>query len=315
MDTKVNPAVVGAFVLALAFVGIGVLLWLGSGQFSRKAYDTYLAFFSDSVSGLNVRSSVKVRGVEVGAVQAIALDPSDPARVRVVLSIEKGTPVKEDTYATLGVQGLTGIAYVELEGGTRASPPLQAKPGEALPVIRTRPSLFSRLDLAATSLVGDLDRVTTRLNEMLDPGTREAFQSLVSDLSRVTRTLARRSDEIDASVVATSRLLENLAHASAALPRLIERIGRSADAVEHMGSEVSRAGVAAQAALDGARGTIEQASSGLSQARTEVLPEVERLLVDLRETNASLGRVTAELERDPSMLVLGRAQPAPGPGE
>jgi len=315
MDTKMNPAVVGAFVLALGLAGIGAVLWLGSGQLSRKARDTYLTFFSDSVSGLNLRSSVKVRGVEVGTVRAIELAPSDPARVRVELSIEKGTPVQEDTYATLGVQGLTGIAYVELEGGTRGSPPLRAKPGEALPVIPTRPSLFSRLDLAATSLVADLDRVTTRLNETLDPSTREALKGIVSDLARLTGTLARRSDEIDATIVATSRLLENGEKASAALPRLIERIGKSADAVERMGDELARAGEAARATLSDANATIEDASTGVRQVRTEVLPEVERLLVDLRETSASLGRLSAELERDPSVLVLGRAQRAPGPGE
>ena len=315
METKMNPAVVGAFVLLFAAAGVGAVLWLGSGQLSRVTYDTYLAYFSESVSGLNTRASVKVRGVDVGVVRQIGLDPADPGRVQVVLSIQHGTPVKADTYATLGVHGLTGIAYVELEGGSRAAPPLRAKAGEPYPVIATRPSLFTRLDLAATSLVADLDRVTSSVNGILDPDTRRALQSSVADLARITHTLAQRSGEIDAAVVATSRLLGNGARASAALPQLMERLGRGADAVAQMAGQLAEAGRTAEAAAEGARSALQGAGSGVEAIRTEVVPEMERLMSDLRETNATLGRLSAELERDPSALVLGPARPAPGPGE
>lgn len=315
MEAKVNLAVVGAFVLALAAAGIGGLLWLGSGRLSQKAYETYVASFSESVSGLSTRAPVKLRGVEVGAVQEIALDPDDPARVRVVLSIEKGTPVKEDTYATLGVQGLTGIAYVELGGGSRSAAALRARRGEAYPTIQTRPSLLTRLDLAATTLVRDLGRVTTSLNETLDPETRQALRASVADLARILRTLANRSREIDAATVAAAAVLRNGARASAALPELIERVGRSAEAVQRMGDELARAGVAAQAAAQQARGTMGHLDQGVERFGAEILPEVQRLAAELRETSASLGRVAAELEQDPSAAVLGRAQVAPGPGE
>ncbi|HEX8908575.1 MAG TPA: MlaD family protein [Anaeromyxobacteraceae bacterium] len=315
MESKVNPAVVGAFVLVLAAAGIGALLWLGSGHLARKSYDTYLTFFTESVSGLNARAPVKLRGVEAGSVREIALDPADPTRVRVLLAIERGSPLKEDTYATLAVQGLTGIAYIELSGGSSASPPLRAKPGQELPVIATQPSVRTRLDLAATALITDLDRVTTRVNETLDDDTRQAIRNSAVDLARVTHALASRSQEIEDALVAGRELLRNGARASAALPRLVERLGRSADAVERMGNELARAGVAAQTAVQEARGTIEGTGSGVERFRTEVVPEVQRLVSELRETSASLGRVTAELERDPSALVFGRPQPAPGPGE
>jgi phospholipid/cholesterol/gamma-HCH transport system substrate-binding protein len=315
MESKVNLALVGAFVLVLAAAGIGALVWLGSGRLSQKMYDTYLASFSDSVSGLSTRAPVKLRGVDVGVVQEIALDPDDPARVRVVLSIDKGTPVKEDTYATLGVQGLTGIAHIELGGGSRTSAALRARPGEAFPIITTRPSLFARLDVAATSLLGALDRVTTSLNETLDPETRQAVRRSMANLALVLGTLAHRSRDIDAATLAAAEMLRNGARASAALPGLIERLGRSAEALERMGDEFAQAGVAARAAVQDARGTIGKASEGVERFRAEIVPDVQRLVSDLRDTSASLGRVTAELERDPSAVVMGRAQVPPGPGE
>ncbi len=287
MDTKVNRALVGAFVLVLTAAGIAALLWIGSGRHTRKAYDTYLAFFSESVAGLNARAPVKLRGVEVGAVREVAIDRADPTRVRVVLSIETGTPVKEDTFAMLQSQGLTGIGFIELGGGSRSAAPLRAKPGEAFPTIETRASFLAHLDEAAASVIGDIRKVTASLNETLDPDTRQAFRTM----------------------------LRNGARASAALPPLVERLGKGAGAVERMGNELAETGIAARAAVQEARGAIGQVGEGAGRFNAEVVPDVRRLVADLRDASASLARVTAELERNPGALVAGRAEPAPGPGE
>jgi phospholipid/cholesterol/gamma-HCH transport system substrate-binding protein len=315
METKVNYAVVGAFVLLLGAAGVAGVLWLGSGGAAKKEYRTYLAYFGESVSGLSVRAPVKYRGVEIGVVREIALDAGDSERVRVVLEVEAAAPVKEDTVAVLGVQGLTGIAYLELGGGSRASPPLQARPGEPFPVIRTGPSLLSRLDTAATALLADLDKTAERLSDVLDDETRAALRGTVADLRAVTHALARRSDDIGAAVAAAARTLENTAQASADLGRLVERIGRGADAVERMAGEVAEAGASARAAFDGARGAMESAGAGARRLGGESLPELERLVAEMRETAAALGRVSGQLERHPNALLMGRPAVPPGPGE
>ncbi len=287
MDTKVNRVAVGAFVLLLTAAGVAALLWIASGRHTRKAYDTYLAFFSESVAGLNPRAPVKLRGVEIGAVREVAIDAADPGRVRVLIAIERGTPVKEDTYAVLQSQGLTGIASIELGGGSRSAAPLRARPGEAFPTIETHPSALAHLDATAATLVGDVGRVATSLNEMLDPDTRQAFRTMI----------------------------RNGARASAALPPLVERLGKGAGAVERMGNELAETSIAARAAVQEARGAIRQVGDGAGRFDAEVVPDVRRLVADLRDASASLARVTAELERNPGALVAGRGERAPGPGE
>lgn len=298
METRVNQAVVGAFVLVLAAAGIAAVLWLGSGRLSRKEYGTYLAYFTESVSGLNLHAPVKYRGVAVGSVRQIALDPANPERVRVVMEIQQGTPVKEDSVAILGVQGLTGIAYVELEGGSRGSASLPSRTGEPFPVIRTGPSLMRRLDSAGMTLLADLDESTKRVNDVLDPETRTQLRGTVSDLRRVSQALARRSADLEAIVASTAELARNGARASAQLPPLLEQVDRSAGALQRMADSVSLAGQSARSALEG-----------------ETMPELRDLMAELRGTAASLGRVSRELEQDPSLLVRGRAPAAPGPGE
>jgi phospholipid/cholesterol/gamma-HCH transport system substrate-binding protein len=297
MEEKVNFVVVGIFVLVLSAALMGGVLWLSSGKTFRAAYDVYQTYMQDSVSGLNVNAPVRYRGVEVGHVQEIRLAPGNVEQVQLTLAIEQGVPVKVDTVAILKAQGLTGIAYVELTGGGRDSPPLKAQAGERYPVIGSGPSLMTRLDTAVTALLTNLNRTSENLNALLDENNRRAVKSTLADLAVLSRTLAARSPAIDAGLADAAHTLRNTARASDELPQLAKRIERMAD-------ELARAGASASSTLDGAQ-----------QFTASTLPEVHQLVLELRELTASLRRVSEQLEQDPSVLLRGKPPAKPGPGE
>ena len=195
-----NHALVGAFVLLLVTALIAGALWLASGGALRKQYDLYLAIEDESVAGLNVNAPVKYNGVEVGKVRDIELDRSNPERVRLLLAIERGTPVKEDTLAVLKTQGLTGIAYVELGGSTAASPPLQVGEGEIYPVIHTKPSLSTRLENVLTTVLAKLDSTSSNIDAILSDANREALSRTLANMAAVSESIAARRDSIDAGI-------------------------------------------------------------------------------------------------------------------
>ena len=308
MEEKVNFAVVGVFVLALGAALIAGVLWLSSGGAYRKAYDTYQTYMDESVSGLSRDAPVRYRGVEVGRVRRMALAAAHVEQVQLTLEIERGTPVKQDTVAVLRVQGLTGIAYVELSGGSQDSPELQARPGEAYPVIRSGPSLMVRLDSSITTLLTNVNRTSERLNALLDEDTRREFKQTLADLRVVSRTLAARSSTIDSSLANAARTLDNTARFSADLPRLVERIQKSADGFDRMTKDIASAGSGANATLAGARGDLQQATA-------ETLPDVRQLVAELRELTGSLRRFSEQLEQNPNLLLFGKPAPERGPGE
>jgi phospholipid/cholesterol/gamma-HCH transport system substrate-binding protein len=189
MEEKVNFAVVGVFVLVLSAAFIGGVLWLSSGKSYRTSYDIYRIFMTESVAGLNQNAPVRYRGVQVGRVQKIALAPGNVELVQVTLAIESGTPVKTDTVAMLQTQGLTGIAFVELQGGSREAPELLAKDGQPYPVIETGPSLRVRLEdslvdaahfLKNAALISeDLPQLSQRIQRSAD-----IFDNMSNDLAR-----------------------------------------------------------------------------------------------------------------------------------
>lgn len=308
METKVNYAIIGAFVLVLGAVLVAGVLWLASGGAFQKKFDLYLAIEDESVAGLNLNAPVKYNGVDVGKVRQIELDPANPERVILLFAIERGTPIKEDTVAVLKTQGLTGIAYVELSGGGKDALPLQITAGNQYPVIRTKPSLAARLENVLTSVLAKLDSTSNNINALLSDENRAAFTSTLADIATVARTIAARKDAIDAGMVDAARTLENSARITAQLEPVVKRIGSGADAIEKMGNEVAKTSASAGK-------TVNSIGADVKRFSAETLPELERLLGELSVLSASLRRLTEQTERNPAGLLFGR-QPVPeGPGE
>jgi phospholipid/cholesterol/gamma-HCH transport system substrate-binding protein len=333
MESKVNFAVVGVFVLILGGLLIGGILWLSSDKSYRRAYDTYLVYMGESVSGLNQDAPVRYRGVQVGSVYRIELAPGNAELVQLTLHIEHGTPVKQDTLAVLRVQGLTGIAHVELSGDSRNAPPLKPGPGEKYPVIRTRPSLMLRLDTAVTALLTNLNRSSENVNALLDEENRLALRRTLANLERLSGALAERTGTIDAGLNHASRAMENTSRltalASTELPQLSQRIQRSADAFDRMTNETAltmenvtqllqriqrSADTFDRMANEGARAGSNTANT-IESVRAEALPEARQAITELRELTASLRRFSVALEQNPGILVQGRPAVPPGPGE
>jgi len=304
----VNFAVVGAFVLLLGTVLVAGALWLASGGALQKKYDLYLAIEDESVAGLNLNAPVKYNGVDVGKVRKIQLDPANPERVNLIFAIERGTPIKEDTVAVMKTQGLTGIAYVELSGGTRDALPLRPTEGSDYPVIRTKPSLSARLENVLTSVLTKLDSTSSNINAILSNENQAAFKNILADIASVAHTIAARKGEIDTGMVNAARTLENASRASAQAGPLIDRIGRSAEAVEKMGNAVALTSASAGK-------TVNSIGADVKRFTAETLPELERLLGELNVLSVSLRRLTEQTERNPASLLFGRKPVPEGPGE
>lgn len=303
-----NYALVGGFVLLLGAVLVAGVLWLASGGNFQKKYDLYLSVVDESVAGLNLNAPVKYNGVDVGKVQQIQLDTSNPQRVNLLFAIERGTPIKVDTVAVLKTQGITGITYVELNGGALNAPPLQAAPGAKYPVIRTRPSLSARLENVLTSVLAKLDSTSSSINAVLSEENRAAFKSALTDIATVARTVAARKDAIDTGITHAARTLENTAQATAKMEAMVERVGAASDAVQNMSKEVAKTSIST------AR-TVDSVGTDVKRFGTETLPELERLMGELSALTTSLRRLSEQTERDPRGLIFGR-QPVPvGPGE
>lgn len=178
METDKRYFIEGLFIIVL-LVGMAIFfVWLAN---SGKRDDVlYRIHFAESVSGLSLGDSVKFHGVDVGTVRQMVLDPEDPRRVQVDVKLRKEAPVKTDTRASLVLKGITGVVYVELNGGSpEAKRLVEVTPSNEIPEIRSEKSRlttlldqlpkvvekFSALEDQAKKVVTDVGGVTAKIKE------------------------------------------------------------------------------------------------------------------------------------------------------
>jgi phospholipid/cholesterol/gamma-HCH transport system substrate-binding protein len=320
MEPKVNYTLVGLFIAVLGAATVAGVLWLSRTDY-RGVYDRYYSFMDESVSGLSTDSSVKYRGVDVGRVKEIGLDPKNPEQVRLALDLVRGTPVKEDTVAVLETQGLTGIATVNLRGGSRASPLLKAKPGEHYPVIKNQPSFYAQLSHNVSrlmtndqvpALLANLNDLTQDARSLLDAQSRAELKRILADLEQVTRAVAARRIELAAAIAQSDVAFDQIADLgkklNQQLPAFLEQASASMRSLQNMTDEVAHTGAAVTSTVNSSRDDVAQFTS-------QTLAETGLFVAELRQLTATLQRLASELEREPSTLIFGRAPPVRGPGE
>ena len=312
MESRVNYAAVGAFVIVLMLVLIAGIVWLSAGL-GRHEYQYYVAYVTESVSGLNRNAPVKYRGVDVGVVREIGLRPGNPEQVRLLMAIESGTPVKEDTVAILSVQGLTGIAFIDLTGGSPQSPLLAARQGEPYPVIPTGPSLLARLDSAASQMFTNIERVSDSLTAFATDENQRAFHEALASIRAFTAQLEQVLDEentekIDESLAALHRVSTALAGRAESIEDMIDNLHAASEGLPGTVEMLGDAGESFSRTMNLAEGEVRY----LSQ---QVTPQAAAVLADLRRASESLERFAEAIENDPALLLHGRRERAAGPGE
>lgn len=320
MEPKVNYTLVGLFIALLSAATVAGVLWLSRTDY-RGVYDRYYTYMDESVTGLSTDSSVKYHGVDVGRVKEIALDPTNPEQVRLALDLVRGTPVKEDTVATLETQGLTGITTVNLSGGSRASPPLRAAPGEHYAVIKSQPSFYAQLGSSLSRLMtneqlpvllGNLNSLTQETRSLVDAQSRENLKRILADLAQVTGAVASHRAELADSIAQSDAAFDRFAALGKKLddrlPELLEQASANLRSLQKMTDEVARTGASLGSAVDGSRADIAQFTG-------QTLTETGLLVAEVRQLTATLQRLASELEREPSALIFGRAPLRRGPGE
>jgi len=313
MNTRTNNVLVGLFVLLLLAAFIAGVLWLSTGGPPRD-YDYYLTYMTESVSGLSVDAAVKYKGVDVGRVREIKLNPENPEEVRLLLMVLEGTPIREDTVATLEFQGLTGLANIDLSGGSRNSLSLK-KGDDVYPVIPSRPSLLSRLDDTLSELLGNLITTSASMNALMNEDNRVAISETLKHVQKTTELLAIESQDLEGVVADARATMRQMRLSSEKLPDVIDKFRASAQALENMATSLESTSITLGETSVSLRETVESSGRDIQQFTSVSMPEASVLVGELRQTAENLRSLSELLASDPSALLYGGPERQAGPGE
>jgi phospholipid/cholesterol/gamma-HCH transport system substrate-binding protein len=292
METRGSYVMVGAVVLigvAAAFLAI-LFLTRSSNQ-----YDEYDVIFRERVSGLSVGAAVSFNGIQKGTVRDLTIDPDNPSIVIARIRIDDDTPVKTDTKAELELVGFTGLAIIQLVGGSAGEPLLKQ-------VTRGVPRIEADAGGIAQILAGSND-IIAAANRLLSEDNTAAFSRILASVDTLTGTLA----EQDANIATT---FENLASASG-------KLSRTADSLDKILSDSAPETIAeAQATLRETRALVTELHGTLAENREAIrvftdqgLAQVGPAVAEARQMFRTLDQVLREIDRDPRGYLLGESTP------
>lgn len=315
MENKSHAMAAGLFVVLVAALLAGLALWLTR---DHSQYLEYEMSTKDGIGGLQPQAAVRYKGVPVGKVMSIGFDPQTNSNVLIRIAVGTETPISATTFAVLGYQGVTGIAHVQLDDAAEPQPALPPGPS-GLPRLWLKSSPLSMLADQGPALLGRVEEVSRRLNDMLGDDNQKRFSDALENIAGAAQgmrdltvglqqTLDKKVDPALADIPALT------ADARKALQSL-DQAGRSAATVAaELGQTVQRINAPEGPLAQISTGTqaLARAADGLGRT---TLPHVSRAADDVSRAARQLGAAAGGFSDNPQSVIYGRGRAVAGPGE
>lgn len=299
MERDAKYLAVGAFILVVAALGVLFVMWYSDARDGRE-YNLYEVYFAGSVSGLDRGSPVRYLGVDVGRVRRLGIDREDPTRVVVVAEIDSTAPISSATRASLGIQGVTGLLYVNLKeqvGADKASP---LRVGKQYPVIESVASDFDAFLASLPEIMGRATSILERLGRVLSDENLEGLAQTIESVRTATATLPATSREVAALVNEVRATVGEIHSAAQSLRAMTDETRPGVQQAVARLSEVADNLAAATARVDS---FTRKSETQLGHFTEQGLFELERLVREARSAAREFRDLSRNLQENPSQII------------
>ncbi|MYM36549.1 MCE family protein [Duganella sp. FT94W] len=304
MENRSHALTTGFFTITLLIAAILYGLWFNRDRVERTPYVIATA---QSVPGLNPQAPIRYRGLEVGRVGGIAFDPKVAGQILVTLNINTDAPITTTTFAALGYQGVTGIAFIALDDDKVGSPLLPSS-SEHPARIPLRQGFFDQLEKRGKEILSQTEEVTRRLNDLLSDDNRKTIIGAFADVSQTAQKyrdipdqLQPTIDKLPALANAAQKTLNSVNALATDVNQLTTGLQAPGGPIDRITTQVERIG-----------GSVDAVAGGLE---LDTLPQVNSLSDDTRASMRALRRTMNKINDRPQSLIFGAPGTPPGPGE
>ncbi|HRO51884.1 MAG TPA: MlaD family protein [Alicycliphilus sp.] len=315
MENKAHALAAGIFVIAVAALLAGLAMWLTRDQTDYRVYELSS---KESVSGLQPQAAVRYKGVAVGKVRSIGFDPQAVGHVLIRIAVNTDAPIADTTFATLGYQGVTGLAHIQLDDADAPLP--QPAPGASgLPRLPLQSSPLSQLAEQGPAILGQVQDVMARLGTLLGDDNQQHFGQALRQLGAAASSMDQLARRLDHTV--STRLDPALA----GMPALTQDAQQTLQALRQAGASAAGAADEVNQAVRALRadgGPLTEISSSARSLAVAVdrfgrvtLPRVNNAADETAQAARRLGRTVSGIGDNPQSLIYGPGRGAAGPGE
>ena len=336
MENKAHALAAGIFVAVVSAMLIAMAVWLTRDTGEHRPFEISSV---QAVNGLQPQAVVRYKGVAVGKVLDIGFDPKAAGNVLVRLALDTSAPITTATFATLGFQGVTGLAYVQLDDDGDSKTPLVTS--EAQPArIPMRASLLSRLSDQGVAILARLEQTSERVNQLLSPANQKQLLATIDGFGQAAISVQKMSDRIEKlSANMDHTLNAQLGPQQVNVPRFVDdatatlkTLQKSAVGIDATVAEFKTTATAFTTLADrlnakgGAVDRLTDSAAALTQgavALTEAgksfnagtLPRLNRTSDETTRAARQVNRAINAVSDNPQSLIFGNGSIPPGPGE
>ncbi len=292
MENRSHALIAGLFVIVLSMAVAITAKWL-SGETADHAH--YILMSEGSVSGLNPEAAVRFRGVKVGKVENIGFDPENSRFIQIRIGVDRNVPLTKGVFAQLGYQGVTGLAYVQLDDDGNQPELLQTNEVD-LAQIPMRASTLENIVYSGQDLLNSVNETVKKMNILLNEQNQERFSHILENMEGASSSFGSFTDQLQPNLKSlpeltseTSSLLKNANQLVNNINQIVEKVGQRGGIVDNLSQSVE----------------------DLADTIPKFHNAIDRIVQDTRTVN----RILLQLEEQPRSLIFGRSPPPPGPGE
>ena len=307
MENRSHALMAGIFTLVLLAAATLTAILIGRDRTELKPYEIVSA---TAVTGLNSQSAVRYQGVPVGRVQSLALNPDKPGQVRIRIGVAPNTPITESTWAELGVQGVTGMANVDLrdDGTSLKRLTSTAEHPAAIPL---RPGFLDRIEQRGDKLLTNVEVATEQLRRVLSEQNVQALTASLQNATDISQTLKEASRDLAPTLAKLGPLMDSLGSTSRQADRAAREI---ADLAQQARQSLARLN-APDGPLAVATRSLNDIALAAARLDGETLPAFTTMANDVSTAARGATVTLRRVDSTPQSFLFGPAPIAPGPGE
>ncbi len=292
MENRSHALIAGLFVILLSAAMAVTATWL-SGETTDHAH--YILTSDGSVSGLNPQAAVRFRGVKVGKVEDIGFDPENSRFIRIRIGVDRNVPLTKGVFAQLGYQGVTGLAYIQLDDDGNQPELLQTNETD-LARIQMRTSTLANIVISGQDLLNSVNETVKRMNHLLNDQNQERFSHLLENMENATSDFGSFTEQLQPNLKSLPELTSKTNSLLGNADQLVKNINRVVEKIGQQG------------------GIIDDLSQSAEEL-ADTIPRVQEAIDGVKHGTRSVDRVLLQLEEQPRSLIFGKTPPPPGPGE
>lgn len=307
MENRSYALMTGVFTIALLVATVLIGLWLNRDKTELVPYEIVT---TQSIPGLNPQATVRYRGLEVGRVDEIVFDPRVTGQILIRLSVDEASPITTTTFASLGYQGVTGIAFIQLDDDRTGSPRL-ATGGERTARIPLRPGLLDQLEDRGLAILEKAEKITEQLNTLVGPENQAVIMGAFSSIDKTAQAYAAIPERLGPT-------LDRLPGLAAKMDTSLDSFNALSSSATSMTRNYDQLAIRLQAPdgpIERLNNAIGSLGAATSELELETLPHVVQMTDEARASLRAVKRTANSLSERPQSILFGAPGDAPGPGE